>query len=67
MKGTELPQVGTLVMMRFSLAGSAEMEMTALVRHYTHGCGVEFIGLEFIEVLPEHQMQLIDYLDRLAT
>ena len=66
-KGTELPQVGTLVTMRFSLAGSEETEMTAVVRHHVHGDGVEFIGVEFTEVLPEQQVQLIDYLDRLAT
>ena len=35
--------------------------MKAVVRHHMHG-----FGEEFIEVLPEHQMQLIDYLDRLA-
>ena len=66
-KGIELPQVGTLVTMRFSLAGSEETEMTAVVRHHVHGGEVEFIGVEFIEVLQEQQMQLIDYLDRLAT
>ncbi len=57
--GPKLPKVGSLVNLRFSLGEAEQIELRGLVRHQVHGCGVEFV-----EVLPDHQMKLIDYLDR---
>ena len=39
--------------MRFSLGEAEEIELRGLVRHQVHGRGVEFV-----EVLPDQQMQL---------
>ena len=57
--GPKLPKVGSVVNLRFSLGEAAEIQIRGLVRHQVHGCGVEFV-----EVLPGQQMQLMDYLDR---
>ena len=57
--GPKLPKVGSLVNLRFSLGEAEQIELRGLVRHQVHGCGVEFV-----EVLPDHQMKLIAYLDR---
>ena len=50
---------GPLVNLRFSLREAEEIELRGLVRHHVYGCGGEFV-----EVLPDQQMQLMDYLDR---
>ena len=59
MTGPQLPQVGALVKLRFSLEGAGDFEFNAVVRHLVHGCGVEFM-----EVLPEEQLRLIAYLEK---
>jgi len=59
--GSELPPVGALVSLRFSLGEAEEIELQGMVRHRVHGCGVEFI-----EVLPGQQMKLMAYLDKFA-
>ena len=46
--GPKLPNVGSLVNLRFSLGEADEIELKGLVRHRVHGCGVEFV-----EVLPD--------------
>lgn len=60
---SDLLLVGSLVKLRFSLAGAEEIELKGLVRHTVRekGCGVEFL-----EVLPHQQAQLAAYLDKVA-
>ena len=57
--GPELLPVGAVVNLRFAVAAVGEIEIKGLVRHVVSGC-----GMEFVEVLPEQQLRLCLYLDK---